>query len=97
METLAFGVIVFVGVILSVAALSSSRERRIRTIERRLALLLHHFGIDPAANVPPSEEVRRLAADPGKKLQAIRLYGKETGADVKTAAAVINALNSSGA
>jgi len=97
METLAFGAIVLVGVLLSLAALDSFKERRIRTIEHRLALLLHHFGIDPTANVPPSEQVRRLAADPGKKLQAVRLYSKETGADVKTAAAVINALNSNGA
>src|SRR5262245_26923605 len=100
MDTLAFGAIVLVVVILSGVILSLadwSRERRNRTIERRLALLLHHFGIDPTANVPPSEQVRRLAADPGKKMQAIRLYSKETGADIKTAAATINALSSNGA
>jgi len=97
METLAFGAIGLVGIILSLAAFDSFNERRIRNIERRLALLLHHFGIDPSANVPPSEQVRRLAADPGKKMQAIRLYSKETGADIKTAAATINALSSNGA
>jgi hypothetical protein len=63
-----------------------------RTIEQKLSLLLYHFSIDP--NVPPSEQVRRLAADPRKKLQAIKLYCKETGADVKTSAAVIAALDS---
>ncbi|HKE84517.1 MAG TPA: hypothetical protein VKB50_12230 [Vicinamibacterales bacterium] len=94
METLAFGAIGLVAILLSLAALDSFKERRIRTIEQRLALLLHHFGIDPSAHVPPSERVRRLAADPGRKLQAVRLYSKETGADVKTAAAVINALSS---
>jgi hypothetical protein len=76
----------------AIATQSSKAERRIRTIERRLALLLHHFGIDPNAGLPPSEQVRLLATDPGKKLQAIRLYSKETGVDVKTSAAVVAAL-----
>ncbi len=89
-----FGVIAFVAVVLAVAPVAMHSERRIRTIEHRLTLLLHHFGIDPTAYVPPSEQVRQLAADPRKKLQAVRLYCKETGADVKTSAAVVAALNS---
>jgi hypothetical protein len=97
MESNAFSVIAIVALILAVAAIvmhSSKGERRIRTIERRLALLLDHFGIDPAAHVPPSEQVKQLAADPSKRLQAVRLYCKETGADIKTSAAVIAALPS---
>jgi hypothetical protein len=46
-------VIVLVGVILSLAALDPFKERSIRIIEHRLALLLHHLGIDPTANVQP--------------------------------------------
>ena len=99
MESSAFSAIAFV-VIASVVAtfalalVARHSERRVRTIEHRLALLLHHFGIDPAAHLPASERVRQLAADPSKRLQAVRQYCKETGADLKTAATVIAALKS---
>jgi hypothetical protein len=95
MESWIFSAIVYAGVMLMIAAVemrSSKAERRIRAIEQKLGLLLQHFGIDP--NIPPSEQVRQLAADPSKKLRAIRLYCKETGADIRTSAAVIAALDS---
>jgi hypothetical protein len=95
MEYYAFGIIALAGVVLVISAASTTNERRIRVIEHRLSLLLHHFGIDPNSNIPPSEEVRQLAADPRKMLEAIELYRKETGSDLKASVAVVKALHSS--
>lgn len=72
--------------------LSISLDRRLRSIERNVSVLLRHFSIDPFAVAPPSDEVKLLAADRARRIEAIRLYRQETGADLKAAKAIIDAL-----
>lgn len=43
-------------------------------------------------SVAPSVRVRDLAADPAKRVQAMRIYREETGADVRVAKAVVDVL-----
>jgi hypothetical protein len=52
---------------------------RIRAIERKLNALLRHHGVDPTLGLPLSDRVKELAADPQRKIEAIKVYREETG------------------
>jgi hypothetical protein len=67
-------------------------ERKARDNERNTSALLRHFKIDATHLAPPSEEVKSLAADPARSIDAMRLYRRETGADVMSAKAVVDTL-----
>jgi ribosomal protein L7/L12 len=68
---------------------------RIQDVERKLDLVLAHFGIDPTAQVAPSSHVMSLAADPRQRIEAIKAYRMQTGAVVKEAKAVIDKIAAS--
>jgi len=70
--------------------LAFSHARRIQEMERKLNLVLTHLGIDPTAHVAPSNHVMSLAADPRKRIEAIKAYREQTGAGLKEAVAVID-------
>jgi ribosomal protein L7/L12 len=57
---------------------------------------LRHFNIDPSYFAPPSEQVKLLAADPARRIEAMRLYRQETGADLKAAKALVDTLAKAG-
>ena len=57
---------------------------RLESTEKRLALLLQHFNIDPDTVILTSPHVRQLL-DAGDKIQALKAYRKETGASLKQA------------
>ncbi|MEU7551040.1 hypothetical protein AB0B01_01550 [Streptomyces sp. NPDC044571] len=66
-------------------------ERRTERLERRLGLVLDHFGIEepePAG----LDEVRALVRD-GRPVEAIRVYRRTTGADLREAKAAVDALS----
>ncbi|MCX4527224.1 MULTISPECIES: hypothetical protein [unclassified Streptomyces] len=65
-------------------------QRRADRLERRLGLVLDHFGI---AEPEPAglEEVRTLARE-GRTVEAIRVYRKVTGADLLEAKQAVEAL-----
>jgi ribosomal protein L7/L12 len=68
-------------------------ERRLAALERNLGALLRHLNVDPtAAAGPPSDRVKALAADPKRKIDAIRLYRRETGADLRQAKAMVESI-----
>jgi len=71
---------------------SINLDRRLRSMERNVSALLRHFGIDPRSVAAPSDEVKLLAADRARRIEAIRLYRQETGADLKTAKAIVDTL-----
>lgn len=71
-------------------------ETRQRNLELRLSRLLKHVGFDADAKLPPSEEVRALAATPGSKIAAIRAYREQTGAGLKEAKEAVERLMRSG-
>jgi ribosomal protein L7/L12 len=67
-----------------------SHMRRIHELERKLDLVLAHLGIDPSARVAPSSHVIDLAADPRKRIEAIKVYREQTGAGLKEAVVVVD-------
>ncbi|WP_329444285.1 hypothetical protein OG906_18760 [Streptomyces sp. NBC_01426] len=65
-------------------------ERRADGLERRLGLVLDHFGIEepePAG----LDEVRALVRE-GRRVEAIRVYRRITGADLLTAKQAVESL-----
>ncbi|MFE3581833.1 hypothetical protein [Streptomyces vinaceus] len=65
-------------------------ERRSERLERRLGLVLDHFGIEepePAG----LDEVRALVRD-GRTIEAIKVYRRVTGADLLEAKQAVEAL-----
>ena len=69
-----------------------SLDRRLRSVDRNVSALLRHFNIDPTAVAPPSDQVKLLAADPARRIEAMRLYRQETGADIRAAKAMVDTL-----
>ncbi len=67
-------------------------ERRLQDTDYRMNLLLRHAGIDPSRQTEPSERVRALAQEPSQKIEAIKAYREETGADLRAAKAMIESL-----
>jgi ribosomal protein L7/L12 len=67
-----------------------SYSRRIQELERKLNLVLTQLGIDPTARVAPSSHVMSLAADPRKRIEAIKAYRVQTGAGLKEAMEVVD-------
>ena len=66
---------------------------RLRRIEAKLTLILAHLGLEyqDAAAGTLSAEVRAVADDPTRKIEAIKLYREETGAGLKEAKDAIEA------
>jgi hypothetical protein len=82
--------------ILAVALISYGNvTARIRGLERKLNALLRHHGVDPTQGLPLSDRVKQLAADPLRKIEAIKAYREETGAGLAEATEAIESfLNS---
>jgi ribosomal protein L7/L12 len=84
-----------VGILLVVLALYSSMTARFRGIERKLNALLRHHGVDPLQGLVISDRVKQLAADPARKIEAIKAYREETGAGLAEAKEAVEAFVSS--
>jgi ribosomal protein L7/L12 len=60
--------------------------RQMVLLQRKADLALTHLGIQPPPYPSPlSERVKELAADPQRKIEAIKVYREETGAGLKDA------------
>lgn len=81
------------GASLLLVALSSwwSLTDRVGRVERKLNALLRHNGVDPTQGLPLSERVKRLADDPARKIEAIKVYREESGAGLAEAKAAVEA------
>jgi Ribosomal protein L7/L12 C-terminal domain len=64
---------------------------RIGRIERKLNALLRHHGVDPTQGLPLSDQVKEIAGDPSRKIEAIKVYREETGAGLKEAKDAVEA------
>lgn len=65
---------------------------RFRGIERKLNALLLHEGVDPReSGFPLSDRVKEIAADPHRKIEAIKVYREETGAGLAEAKEAVEA------
>jgi ribosomal protein L7/L12 len=65
---------------------------RIAELERRVDAIMRHLGIaEPQLSTTASARVQELARD-GQKIQAIKQYREETGADLATAKQAVDNL-----
>jgi ribosomal protein L7/L12 len=76
------------------ASIFGQRHLETRRLERKVDALLKHQGIADTCGL--SEEVRRLARDPGNKIAAIKLHRQETGVGLAEAKADVEAFIESG-
>jgi ribosomal protein L7/L12 len=67
-------------------------ERRLRENDYKVDLLVRHAGIDPSKPAEPSDRVRLLAQQPSQRIEAIKAYREESGADLRAAKAMIESL-----
>lgn len=65
-------------------------ERRLRYLRADHARLAHQLGLTPSTD--PSSEVRELARDPKRYVEALRLYRQQSGQELREAKAVIDAI-----
>jgi hypothetical protein len=71
-----------------------SEAARLRRLEAKVDLILRHLGLDyqdPATPGGLSAEVRALADDPARKIEAIKLHREQTGLGLKEAKDAVEA------
>ena len=73
----------------SLTSAVSKNGQRLRSLERRVDLILKHLGIDPNPDVNPLV-LELLRA--GQKIQTIKLYREQTGAGLKEAKDYVESL-----
>lgn len=71
-----------------------SLERRLRHLQADHARLAQRLG--RPLSTDPSPEVRELARDPKRQIEALRLYRQQSGQELREAKAVIDALAARG-
>ena len=76
---------------IAVIALLQAISHRLQTVIAQQRALLLHLGV---ADAEPSEEVRELARDPKRRIEAIRLQRQLTGQGLKEAVEAIDRIAS---
>ena len=82
------GIFVTIGVLATLASIA----RRLRSVEYKLLAVLRHVELVPRLQHEPSERVRQIAADPKRKIEAIKVLREESGLELKEAKKIIEEL-----
>ena len=72
---------------IAILAMLGTISQRLAAIQAQHQALLLHLGI---ASAEPSAEVRELARDPKRRIEAIRLHRQQTGQGLKDAVEAID-------
>ena len=67
-------------------------DRRTRRLEAMISQIMNHLGISGASVQEPSDEVKALAKDPKKFIDAIKAYREQTGLGLREAKEVVERL-----
>lgn len=67
---------------------------QVSQVQETLFEMRRELGLTPKLSLEPSNEVRNLASDPDKTIEAIKTYRMQSGADLKTAKNVVEQLGS---
>ncbi len=67
-------------------------HERLRVHEARLNALMRHFGVAYGSLAEPSDEIKQMIKDPRQRIEAIKAFREQTGAGLKEAKEVIDAL-----
>ena len=93
-SVIALIVILFAGGGAACTFLHAPDAGRLARLERKLDAVLGHFNVayvDPASPEGLSEEVQRIANDPARKIEAIKLHREQTGLGLKDAKDAVEA------
>jgi ribosomal protein L7/L12 len=77
---------------LGLFALLARQQQRLKALEQQMSALTRHLGLAPPVTYTPSERVKQLAADPKKKIQAIKVFREESGLGLREAKTIIEEL-----
>jgi ribosomal protein L7/L12 len=69
--------------------------KQLSALHEGLASLQRELGVSPPLSPEPSTKVRQLAVDPKAKIEAIKTYRRESGADLRQAKRIVEQLRSS--
>lgn len=79
-------VLVILGILLQLLLKSGDNDKNWRRIERKLDAIIKHMCIEiPDGLQNISEETKRLAEDPSRKIEAIKRLREETGMGLREA------------
>ena len=67
---------------------------QISDLQEQLAELRREFGLAPQLSAEPSAQVKKLAENSTRTIEAIRTYRTESGADLRTAKKIVEQLRS---
>src|SRR5882724_11363265 len=74
-----------------ITRLSASIRRDVARLDRKLDLLMKQVGVSYEESFGFSERVKEIARDPNRKIEAIKAYREETGADLADAKQAVEA------
>jgi ribosomal protein L7/L12 len=78
-------VLAALAVVVVVRSSHANMTAHLRRVEQKLNALLRHHGVEPTQGPALSDRVKELAADPARKIAAIKAYREETGAGLAEA------------
>ena len=91
-ERMEWNILIFViAILFLVVGGYADTTRRLGRMDRKLILLMRHLNLDPLQRIPLSDRVKQLASDPARKIEAIKVYREETGADLAEAKDAVEA------
>lgn len=85
-DVLAIVAILVAGIASAFAVVALARAA---AVQRRFDMLVQGLDLDLTERLKLSDRVKELAADPARKIEAIRTYREETGSDLATAKAAV--------
>lgn len=85
-----FLVLVYITIVLSTGMIRDRTEQKLKRIEFEVSLILDHLEID---RFPKQIKEIALDANPHRRLEAVRLYRKQTGATFREAIEAIENLS----
>jgi ribosomal protein L7/L12 len=68
-------------------------NKRLKRMETKLTAILNHLGVEQDILPEPSEKVKDLAKVPNSKIEAVRVYRRQTGIGLKKAVVVVEKLS----
>lgn len=85
-------VVIGLAAALGLCAVLGSLGRRVRSLEQQMSVLQRHLGLISPPLYSPSDRVKQLAADPKRKLEAIKAYREESGLGLREAKRIVEEL-----
>lgn len=87
-----WAVVIGLAAALTLFAALSQLRRRVQYLESQMSALRRHLGLAPPPLYSPSERVKQLAADPKRKIEAIKVFREESGLGLKEAKTIVEEL-----